>query len=221
MTNANIALEETKNYSRTMVFPGSKGRREKKKQKTREALEQAAWQLFNKKGYDETTVEDIAEVADVSTRTFFRYFDSKEAVLFGDWKSKLELARNLILARPKDEHPFLTLRELALIVSVEWESDPLLMARKKLVSCSEKVGEYEFRVISKAIQRSVAEALAEKLGVNIDEDIRPTLYSSVAGAALYSAKMLWLQNEGKESLSSLVQQAFDLVVNIDPREKSR
>jgi AcrR family transcriptional regulator len=59
-------------------------RRERKKQETRQALLQAAWVLFHDKGFDDTTIEEITERADVAKGTFFNYFASKDALL-GEW----------------------------------------------------------------------------------------------------------------------------------------
>jgi AcrR family transcriptional regulator len=72
------------------------GLRERKKRRTRRALAEAALSLFAEKGYDQTTVADIAAAADVSTRTFFSYFRTKEDVLFADADERLDLVHDAL-----------------------------------------------------------------------------------------------------------------------------
>ena len=72
------------------------GLRERKKERTRQVIIESAWELFLKKGYDATTVEEIAEAAVISRRTFFRYFPNKEAVVFHESPDRLSYFRSLL-----------------------------------------------------------------------------------------------------------------------------
>src|ERR1044072_1761281 len=90
------------------------GLRERKKQRTRDALLRAALELFTTQGYEDTTVDEIAEAAEVSQRTFFRYFAGKEDAAF----AVQEIAHTQFLAavreRPCDEAPLEALRNAVL-----------------------------------------------------------------------------------------------------------
>ncbi|MFI9590781.1 TetR/AcrR family transcriptional regulator [Nonomuraea sp. NPDC052265] len=87
------------------------GLRERKKQRTRRALIEAALRLFGEKGYEETTLAEIAAAADISTRTFFSYFASKEDVLFYDSEHQIERALAFLSAPAPGQTPADLLRD--------------------------------------------------------------------------------------------------------------
>ena len=70
--------------------------RARKRERTRDALYRAALRLFDSQGYESTTVDDVAVAAGVSRRTFFRYFESKEAVVFAQQPRRMALFRDLV-----------------------------------------------------------------------------------------------------------------------------
>jgi len=86
------------------------GVRERKKQAARTALTEAALRLFQANGFDATTVNDIARLANMSPRTFFRYFDTKEDVVFQDAPQQLEALRKFLADRPSSESNAVALR---------------------------------------------------------------------------------------------------------------
>lgn len=81
------------------------GRRDRKKTQTRTALREAAQRLFAEQGFDSTTVEEITDAVDVSRRTFFRYFASKDDLLGLDAADLLPGMLETLRARPVDEPP--------------------------------------------------------------------------------------------------------------------
>lgn len=84
------------------------GLRERKKQQTREALEAVALRLFERKGFDPTTVEEIAAAANVSPRTVFRYFPTKHDLVFSRLQDRTELLLGALRSRPLDEPPLVS-----------------------------------------------------------------------------------------------------------------
>jgi AcrR family transcriptional regulator len=84
---------------------GEVGLRERKKRRTRQALAEAALRLFAERGYERTTVADIAAAAEVSTRTFFAYFPTREDVVFADTDERLDAMRQALAALPDGISP--------------------------------------------------------------------------------------------------------------------
>jgi AcrR family transcriptional regulator len=196
------------------------GRRERKKKQTREALESTALRLFKKKGYDRTTIEDITEAVDVSPRTFFRYFDSKEAVLFGDWREMADFLYNAIKSRPLNESPLVTLIEVGRELA-EWDKtrESRLMLIKKLAADSKRIGDYERNVIYPEFEKVVSEALAERMGVDPADDPRPELLAAVGVAAWTTARRMWVESDGRRQMVDLLRETFDFVIEPEGRER--
>ena len=102
------------------------GRRERKKRQTSEAIQVAARRLFAAQGYAATTVQQIADEADVAERTLFRYFESKEDLLLPDVEAFFDLVESAVRARPIDETPLTSIFEALAEVTDRSGLGPLL-----------------------------------------------------------------------------------------------
>jgi len=98
--------------------------RERKRARTRQALVAAAVELFDRDGYEQTTVADIAAAAEIGTRTFFSYFASKEELLFPESDARVGAALDAIADRRADETP----------------ADVLMRALRTASTASEEIG---------------------------------------------------------------------------------
>ncbi|MET8580593.1 TetR family transcriptional regulator [Streptomyces collinus] len=171
--------------------------RERKKQRTRDALVRSALELFTTQGYEHTTVDEIAGAVEVSQRTFFRYFAGKEEVAFSVQEMTEAHFVAAVRARPAHEAPMEALRQAVLdgwdairetvesAVPVELylrmyrtiESTPALLAAHLRRSA--------------ATEETIARLLAEREGVDVDADPRPRLAVAVFGGVIRVTERQW------------------------------
>jgi AcrR family transcriptional regulator len=150
------------------------GLRERKKEKTRLAILDAALDLFLEQGYESTTIEQIAGAVEISPRTFFRYFTGKDhlVLLFHDHAEDLML--EALAARPPDEPPFTCLMQANRAVLADLESatpedaERFLKLRRLLDEHPRLVGLSAAR--GAQTERHLAEVIAARRGVDPDQD---------------------------------------------------
>ncbi|MFF7444679.1 MULTISPECIES: TetR family transcriptional regulator [unclassified Streptomyces] len=171
--------------------------RERKKQRTREALIRAALELFTTRGYEGTTVDDITEAVEVSQRTFFRYFANKEEAALAAEAMTVEHFVAAVRGRPAHEGPLEALRQAVLegwdtlndviesVVPVELylrmyrvvESTPVLLAAHLRRSME--------------VEETLARVIAEREGLDVDADPRPRLAVAVFSGVMRVTERRW------------------------------
>jgi AcrR family transcriptional regulator len=158
------------------------GLRERKKQRTREAIVDAAFKLFAERGFEATTIADIAAAADIAPRTFFGYFATKEDVVthdFGDIRASM---RERLHRREPGETAIDALRAWVeeLMRTVDFD-DPRERCRQQLLRESEALRAHD-RHLQASVEDLLAESIAEDLGVGAD-----SLRARMAAAATIAA----------------------------------
>jgi AcrR family transcriptional regulator len=187
------------------------GLRERKKQQTRDKIARAGLDLFAERGYDQTTLADIADAADVSARTIFAYFESKEDILFCDEPDFHDGLKRALEERPAGTTTVDALRTF--IFTLHDGEDNDLKLRKQIVSGSESLRLAErarFARVEDLIAASIARDLDAKPG-----DLRPALVAASMTAAFTTMRDR-LESESDEPLSydqamEMVDQVLDFV----------
>ena len=159
------------------------GLRERKKQQTRETIERVALELFAERGYDETTLAEIADAADVSPRTIFSYFTGKEDILFCDEAGNIENVRQALRQRPTGTTTVDALREF---ISAMGPPDEQAMLRKRVVAASPDL-RLKLRAHIGLLEGALAESFAKDLDAG-PEDIRPGLIAASMTAAFAAVR---------------------------------
>jgi AcrR family transcriptional regulator len=153
------------------------GLRERKKQRTRETIQKEALALFADRGYGNTTLEDIAEAAEVSTGTLFAYFPSKEDILFPEARSFQHELEQRIADRAADTTTIDVLRDL---VAAREAPDETFHLRWKILE-DESLRDRQ-RARYSAVQDLLTDAIAQDLHSPVG-DLRPALLAAATTAA--------------------------------------
>jgi AcrR family transcriptional regulator len=156
------------------------GLRERKKQRTRETIARAAHELFAERGYHATTLPDIAVAADVSTRTIFAYFPSKEDILFSDFPVMKEALEQALAERPEGEEALETVREF-ILSSHGIEKSELDEQLGRCVESDETLRSH-LRARIAQLEDVIAAAIAKDIGAPKD-DLRPHVVAASLTAA--------------------------------------
>ncbi|MGA4876376.1 TetR/AcrR family transcriptional regulator [Streptomyces lydicamycinicus] len=178
------------------------GRRERKKAATRQALADAALRLFLERGYDQVSIKDIAEAADVSTTTLFKHFPGKEALVF-DADSDHEAA--LVAAvrdRPDGRSVPAALRDHILRCHLGTATDPAFARFRQLVMSTPALRDYGHRMWMRH-ETALAQAIATDSGA-------PENDPACAALAHFALEALVLAR-GQDDPRAAVDAAFDLL----------
>ncbi|HEY2202048.1 MAG TPA: helix-turn-helix domain-containing protein [Solirubrobacteraceae bacterium] len=163
------------------------GLRERKKQRTREAIAAAALELFAERGYSRTTLEDIAEAAEVSRATIFAYYDSKEDILAPELGPFSEQLKQRLEERPVGATTFDVLRDV--IATFDQPEAATIAARRKALAkiLTEEGLPDKVRARWTRVQQLLAQSIAEDLHAPAD-DLRAAALAAATTEVLAKAR---------------------------------
>ncbi|GAA2412136.1 TetR family transcriptional regulator [Streptomyces glaucosporus] len=188
--------------------------------KMRRELAAAAMELFATKGYEETTVDEIAAAAGVARRTFFRHFRSKEEAIFPDHDDTLERAKAVLDAAPAHENPLDTVcRGIKEVLRMYADSPEISVARYKLTRQVPTLREREIasvsryeRLFTRYLLGHFDEAASHREG---DDGFDEPLLAEVAASAVVTAHnhvlRRWLRAGGEGDVEAQLDRAFAVV----------
>jgi AcrR family transcriptional regulator len=191
------------------------GLRERKRERTRDDIVDAALHLFVDHGFEATTVESIAAAADVSQRTFFRYFPVKEDVLFDEAGSARQ--RDRIVAELEAHQggvaPVRMVVDALRTLQPTWESElPTLMMRHQVIGDTPALAS-RARRRRHLWESAVVDTLARRCGSSADAllELQVTVAATTAGTQV--ALDTWVSSGGRRKLGALLDQVWQLLID--------
>lgn len=174
----------------------------------RESLVAAAFQLFLERGYEQTTVDDIVALAGVGRRSFFRYFPSKEDVVFPDHEGCLaEMTAFLGDSGPTDEPVARVCDAARLVLRMYAENPTFSVQRHRLTRKVPGLRTYELSMVWR-YERAMAEYLRGRFEGRRDGTLRADVIAAAVVAAHNNGLRSWLRSDGRSDATAEVDHAL-------------
>ena len=187
------------------------GLRERKKAQTREAIVAAAIDLFERKGYEATTIEEIAEGADVSPRTFFRYFDAKIDVVMDNKDGRSDDLGSRLSDRPSDEGPVVAMcKVMTEDLGTMVRDNPLFVRQMRLMMGTPTLLAHA-RDHFHDHEDDMVRDIAERLDLP-EDDLRVHVIASAVGNTIWTVVSRWVAENGSpDRLLEMITEACTLL----------
>lgn len=186
--------------------------RSRKQQLVRDAIFDAAVETFAAKGFDDTTIEDVARAAGVSRASFFRYFSSKDDLLAQNVMKYGAALVGAIRACPASFSSFQIMRETVLSIALQTGTHP---RTRQVIDISLRSASamqaHASRLIE--VEESVAIAFAERIKGQSKDDLEPRLLAAMTVSTMNVAIMSWYRGDYHD-LSAAVEQVFSRFTRI-------
>jgi AcrR family transcriptional regulator len=199
-----------------VVTADEMGLRERKRRQTRQALISAAMRLFEEKGYEQTTVAEIAAAAGVSTKTYFNYFESKDEVLFPHLSGRIAAAITLIEQHgPGDRIADVLARAMEQMLADALTAEVgggLAAVRLPMIMSVPAVQAATLHRYFLA-EAELAEALHRAYPLALDAPAAAAIIGSLMGAALAAALVCLQRGDTVEELQAAVQRAIQIATD--------
>jgi AcrR family transcriptional regulator len=185
--------------------------RARRRRRVADEIERRALALFAERGFDNTTVQEIAAASEISERTFFRYFPTKEAVLRRDLDRRVAQLEAALDERPPEESAVVATRNALLELAAKYEADSEnVMAWTRVITATPGLG-VQLGAYQYGFSESVKELIAERLQVDPKTDLGAHVAAAAMLAAANAASSLWLARGARQPLVPMVEQALDFV----------
>jgi AcrR family transcriptional regulator len=205
MASARKQVKPKKSKAKTGRTVAPPGLRERKRQQTRERLTRAAMALFLDRGFEATTLDDIVAAADISRRSFFHYFASKEDVVFAWHEENTAALVAAVAARPAGESLLATAENaIAAMVRQLEPGEAIAMAKLKRDNPALQARD---QVKYEKLERALAEALARRAGRKT-ERLQARLVAMIATGAMRIGGELWAAEGAREKPEALLKRTF-------------